>query len=107
METIQITDEYMRASLSLEATKFCFDNISTNPEKNSETIYNLKLELLTAHESIKQMRADYKKQIERSEKRHVDRIQHALDSNAEMIKEYSDIIETYKTQIEQLKRQIK
>jgi hypothetical protein len=69
METQQILDELAIITIKEEALQFVKDNVTTDPGQNWEVIYNLKMQLLTSLESAKQMREDYKKQIERSEKR--------------------------------------
>lgn len=66
MEALKsIIDMERLLELQQEALKFTTDNISTDGEKNWETIYQLKLDLLKTEENAKNLIADYKKQIER------------------------------------------
>lgn len=99
MESIQILDEKALAEISLQATKYTHLVIDHDPEVNAETIYDLKRQLLIALESNTQLRKDYQKQIERSEKRCAERIKHALKAQSELVEQYTIQIEGLKKQI--------
>ena len=69
METIQILDENALAEISLEATKYTHSVISRDPEENSNTIYDLKRELLIMEQSMIQERLRLIEQAKKRENR--------------------------------------
>lgn len=85
MKTIQILDEKALAEISLRATKYTHLVISHDPEENSNTIYDLKRELLIMEQSMIQERQRMMEQAKKRENR----------------------ITELELQVEQLKRQIK
>lgn len=85
MKTIQILDEKALAEISLRATKYTHLVISRDPEENSNTIYDLKRELLIMEQSMIQERQRMMEQAKKRENR----------------------ITELELQVEQLKRQIK
>lgn len=92
-------NEVKLAQISRDAMKFTRDIISTSNEENANTIYDLYRMILTDAENHKSMVADLKKQLERSEARAKERIQQALDNQAELVAEYTKQIEGLKRQI--------
>lgn len=85
MKTIQILDEKALAEISLRATKYTHLVISRDPEENSNTIYDLKRDLLIMEQSMIQER---RRLIEQAKKR-------------------EDVIASLKQDIENLKKQIR
>lgn len=85
MKTIQILDEKALAEISLRATKYTHLVISHDLEENSNTIYDLKRELLIMEQSMIQERQRMMEQAKKRENR----------------------ITELELQVEQLKRQIK
>jgi len=96
---MEIMNEVKLAQISRDAMKFTRDIISTSNEENANTIYDLYRMILTDAENHKSMVADLKKQLERSEARAKERIQQALDNQAELVAEYTKQIEGLKRQI--------
>lgn len=96
---MEIMDQLKLAEISRDAMKFTNNIISHNPEENANTIYNLKRQMLTAEENYKTLVSNLKKQIKRSELRAKERIQQALDNQAELVAEYTKQIEGLKRQI--------
>lgn len=85
MKTIQILDEKALAEISLRATKYTHFVISHDPEENSNTIYDLKRELLIMEQSMIQER---QRMMEQAKKR-------------------EDVIASLKQDVENLKKQIR
>lgn len=96
---MEIMDQLKLAEISRDAMKFTNEVISRDPEENANTIYDLKRQMLTAEENHKALVLDLKKQIERSELRAKERIQQALDNQAELVAEYTKQIKGLKRQI--------
>lgn len=91
---MEIMDQLKLAEISRDAMKFTNEVISRDPEENANTIYDLKHQMLTAEENHKALVLDLKKQLRAKE-----RIQQALDNQAELVAEYTKQIEGLKRQI--------
>jgi hypothetical protein len=81
--------------------------ISTTMSEVTDELNRLNLALLREKRDHQESKDTLTKQLERREKAHAARIRIDLDAQAVMVEGYTSVINDLKSQIEQLKKQIK
>jgi len=98
MEIEEKTEQLNMQYQALEFTKESLES-SNDPTEIFKLVYNLKLELLKTQVNWAKERQRLMDQAKKREKEHAERIQHALDSQAELSAAYEKSIKSLEEQL--------